>query len=154
MALTQLRTEAATGRITPLAILDASQQAAPASRRRNGSTSSEPEAAVAKTDMVAHHLMAVKENPDRFGQLWGYWTEHKATIPSCSMNYSVSGVSKRRNCAVPDWMRRLNYAKGLPRVLQDWDLQTLERHWRKSPPLASFTGCSILQAWWSGNRGG
>ena len=79
MALTQLRTEAATGRITPLAILDSYSKLLQRLADEMDRLTSEPEAAVAKTDMVAHtHLMAVKENLGQIRATLGYWTEHKS----------------------------------------------------------------------------
>lgn len=79
MALTQLRTEAATGRITPLAILDSYSKLLQRLADEMDRLTSEPEAAVAKTDMVAHtHLMGVKENLGQIRATLGYWTEHKS----------------------------------------------------------------------------
>jgi len=78
MALTQLRSEAATATMTPLAILDSYNKLLQRLVDEMDRLTSEPEAAVAKTDMAAHkHLMALKEDLGQIRATLGYWIERK-----------------------------------------------------------------------------
>lgn len=78
ITLAQLRTETMTAAITPLAILDSYNKMLQHLVDEMNRLTSEPEAAVAKTDMAAHtHLMAAKENLGQIRATLGYWIERK-----------------------------------------------------------------------------